>query len=651
MIDFEQPDDERRLAAIMFTDMVGFTALAQRDEALAMRLLDEQRKLVRAFLAEYKGREVDTIGDGFFVEFASSLEAFRCAVAIQSALKEWNEQHPSENRVLIRIGIHMGDVIHRGREVSGDAVNIASRIEALAPPGGICITDQVYASVLNKVQYEFETLGIPELKNVAMPIEVYRVAGYGEDVSQPVPIRTALPKDRIAVLPFVNISPDQVDEYFADGMTEELISSVSMIRGLRVIARTSVMRYKRVHKPISEIGRELNVGSILEGSIRKVGTKIRISVQFVETSKEVPSWSHKYDREVKDVFAIQSEIAQHVAEALKDHIFGGKHREEPRTTTFSTEAYMSYLRGRQLWSRRTEEDLKKAVSFFEKAIHIDSNYARAYVGLADCYAALALLEFMAPNEAYPKAKEAVRKALVLNAGLAAAQTSLGLIKFQYDWDWKGAENEFTEAISNNFNYAPAHHFFADYLKAMGRFDEALAEIEKARELDPLSLAINIGVGHVLYLSGQYDRAIEEYKKAVELEPNFMATHVWFGRPYLEKGMFTEAIAELETAVRLSGEGTIALAMLGHGLASAGYQDRALEILEKMKERSKSQYVPSYWIAVIYNGFKDKEQVIAWMWKAFEERSSWLVWSNVEPRFAWLRDDPDFAALMMAMNFP
>ena len=186
---------------------------------------------------------------------------------------------------------------------------------------------------------------------------------------------------------------------------------------------------------------------------------------------------------------------------------------------------------------------------------------------------------------------------------------------------------------------------------MGRFEEALAEIEKARELDPLSLSINIGVGHVLYLSGQYDRAIEEYKRAVELEPGFMATHVWFGRPYLEKGMFTEAIAELETAVQLSGESVIALAMLGHGLASAGRADEAMQILERLKEKAKSQYGPSYWIAVIYNGFRDKEQVVAWMRKAFDERSSWLVWSNVEPRFAWLRDDPGFAALMQAMKFP
>src|SRR5690349_21208433 len=200
-------DGERRLAAIMFTDMVGFTALSQRDEALAMQLLDEQRSVIRPLLAEYKGREVDTIGDGFFVEFASSLEAVLCAVAIQKTLREWNEQHPVENRVLIRIGIHLGDVIHRGREVSGDAVNVASRIEALAPPGGICVTAQVYASVVNKVPHDFETLGIPQLKNVATPIEVYRVSGYGDMESHPTLFRPLLPKERVAILPFANISP------------------------------------------------------------------------------------------------------------------------------------------------------------------------------------------------------------------------------------------------------------------------------------------------------------------------------------------------------------------------------------------------------------------------------------------------------------
>ncbi len=651
MKDPVQPEGERRLAAIMFTDMVGFTALAQRAEVTAMELLEGQRGVIRPLLAKHNGREVKTIGDAFLVEFASALEAVMCGVEIQLALQEVNAKNSEEKKTTVRIGIHLGDVIHNGEDVAGDAVNIASRIEPLAPPGGVCITAQVYASVVNKVEYQFESLGSPKLKNVYLPIEVFLITGYGQSVSRPVSINTDLPKDRVAVLPFTNISPDQADEYFADGMTEELISSVSKTKGLRVIARTSVMRYKGTQKNIAEVGRELNVGSILEGSVRKVGDKLRITVQLIDTSNEEPHWSQEYDRELRDVFAIQSDIAQKVVEALREHVLGLVPGHEEGRATTSTEAYINYLRGRQFWNKRTEDDLKRSIGSFEEALKIDGNYANAYTGLADSYATLALLEFMAPQEAYPRAKEAVDKALSINPRLAEAHTSLGLIRFQYDWDWKGAEEEFREAIGINPNYAPAHHFFADYLKALGRFDEALMEIEKAQELDPLSLAINTGVGHVLYLSGQYDKAIGQYRKAVELDPGFMVTHVWFGRPYLEKGMYAEAISELETAVRLSGESTLALAMLGHGLASAGRRDEAMKILEKLMERSKTRYVPSYWIAVIYNGLRERQQVIGWMWKAFEERSSWLVWSNVEPRFAWLKDDQEFASLLKAMKFP
>ena len=337
-----------------------------------------------------------------------------------------------------------------------------------------------------------------------------------------------------------------------------------------------------------------------------------------------------------------------MAEALRMQILGTP---GPVAHTRNTEAYVAHLRGRQLWNTRTEAGIKQAIGYFEKALAEDDTYARAYAGLADCYSTLALLEFIPPNEAYPEAKKAVGRALSLDPQLAEAHTSLGLIRFQYDWDWKGAEEEFNEAIRINPSYAPAHHFYADYLKAMGRFDEALAEIGKAQELDPLNLAINTGVGHVLYLSKQYDRAIDQYKKAVDLDPNFTLTHIWFGRPYLEKGMYSEAISELETAVKLSGEGTLALAMLGHGLASAGRNDDSQKILDRLIERSKTQYVPSYWVATIYNGYKDRVQVLKWLRRAFDERSSWLVWCNVEPRFDWLRGDKDFASLMSEMKFP
>lgn len=643
--------EQRRLAAIMFTDMVGFTAITQRSEQTALEILDRQRKVMRPLFTHYNGREIQVVGDGFLVEFASALEAVQCAIDIQIALKTDNEDRPEDTRFQIRIGIHMGDVIHRGNDVAGDAVNVASRIEPLALPGGICITSQVHASVANKIPAAFESIGTPPLKNVATPIEVFRIAGYGSRMTAARPSISTLPKDRIAVLPLTNISQEAGDEYFADGLTEELIGSISQIQGLRVIARTSVMRFKGANKPIREIGQELNVGSVLEGTVRKAGDKIRISIRFIETINEEPRWSQNFDREIQDIFSIQREIAEKVSQALQEQALVTESLPAEGRAPKNMDAYILYLRGRQSWNKRTEADLKQAILFFEQALQLDSSYARAYAGIADSYAALALLEFMAPSEAYPKAAAAVKQALVLDPRLPDALTSQGLIYFQYEWNWSAAEETFKQAIHINPNYAPAHHFYADYLKAMARFDEALAEIEKARELDPLSLAINTGVGHVLYLSRQYDRAILEYQKAVDLDPNFMATHLWFGRPYLEKGMYREALSELETAVRLSGESTVALAMLGHGLASAGLSDAAYLILEKLKERSTHQYVPSYWIAVIYNGFQDKDQVLSWLGEAYQERSSWLVWSNVEPRFDWLRNDPDFTSLLSPMQFP
>lgn len=642
---------ERRLAVIMFTDMVGFTALTQKNEAQAMDLLEEQRRLLRPVIAKHMGREVKTIGDAFLLEFGSSLEAVKCATEIQTILRNANVGRSQDRRVVLRIGIHLGDVIHIGGDVSGDAVNVASRIEPLAPPGGICVTSQVRDSLLNKVEFGFLDLGTPELKNLLFPVRVYQISGFGEQRRGLVAAKGLSVQDRIAVLPLLNISQEQADEYFADGMTEELISSLSRTRGLRVIARTSVMKYKGTSKTVSEIGRELNVGSVLEGSVRKAGGSVRITVQLIDTSNEEPRWSQVYDREITDIFSIQSDIGRNVAEALRNQVLGGIEVQERPAPKVNADAYVTYLHGRQLLNKGTEADLKSAIELFRRAIGTDGSFAKAYSGLADSYATLALLEFMPPREAFPKAKEAVERALLLDPQLAEAHTSMGLIMSRFEWNWEGAEGEFREALGVNPNYAMTHFYFADYLKAMGRFDEALAEVRKAQELDPLSLFINTGVGHVLYLTRQYDKAIEQYRKAVELDPNFMATHVWFGRPYLEKGMYAEAISELETAVRLAGESTLALAMLGHVLASAGHKEEAMGVLGRLMEKAGMQYVPSYWIAVVYNGLKDREQIMIWMRKAFEERSSWLYWANVEPRFDWLRKDPDFASLMSAMKFP
>ena len=454
---------------------------------------------------------------------------------------------------------------------------------------------------------------------------------------------------RIAVLPLANLSSDAKDEIFSDGMTEELISALSKIAGLRVIARTSVMRYKDSKKPLGEISKELNVSAILEGSIQKAGNKIRITIQLADPETEEQMWSEKYDRDLEDIFAVQSEIAQKVAGELEVHIKKSERVSLIKKATESKEAYTLYLEGRYFLNNRTEESLKKAIERFDKALEKDPQYALACTGVADSYAVLALLEFLPPKEAFPKARTAAEKAVEIENGLAEAHTSLALIRFQYDWDWEGAEKEFKRAIELNPSYAPAHQFYADFLKSQGRFDEALTEMSYAAALDPLSLSINTGVGHVLYLSRQYDQAIEQYRNTIKLDPTFIQARLWFGRPYLQKKMYKEAVAELGQAVALSGGSTISLAMLGHANGTAGNKDEAKKTLEKLMDRSERQYVPSYWIAMIHIGLGDKEQAFTWLGRAFQERSSWLAWAKVEPRFDTLRTDPRFTSLLVRMR--
>jgi adenylate cyclase len=639
----------------MFTDMVGYSSLSQKNETLALELLEEQRSILRSCLPSYGGNEIKTMGDSFLVEFASAQAAVECACAIQMTLHKMNQYRGEDGKIVLRIGIHLGDVVHKDRDIYGDAVNVASRIEALSTHGGVCVSGEVYAQVRNKVALPLANMGTRELKNIKAPVTVYQVVFPWEketDVyarARPTKISGA-DKRRIAVLPFSNISPDQSDEYFADGMTEELIAAVSKISGLRVIARTSVMRYKAEKgKSIHDIGVELGVGTILEGSARKSGNTLRISAQLVDVATSEQVWSDSFDRKMEDIFSIQTEISQKIASSLKIKISQIEKRQLSKKSTDVIEAYTLYLKGRYHWAKRTEEDLKIAISYFKRALNKDQSYALANCGLADSYALLALFEFSAPNDAFPKARANAEQALRIDPDLAEAHVSLGVVLFQYEYNWKAAEKEFERAIELNPNYPSSHQFFADYLKAMGRFDEALSEMKRALELDPLSLPINTGIGHVLYLSRQYDLAIEQYLKALELDPKFVQAHLWFGRPYLQKGMFDEAINEVKQAVKLSGESTISLAVLGHAYASAGRKNQALDIIEQLKERAKRRYLPSYWIALIYTGLKDKEAAFEWLERAFQERSSWLVWIKVEPRYDFLRADERFASLMKKMN--
>jgi class 3 adenylate cyclase/TolB-like protein/Tfp pilus assembly protein PilF len=455
--------------------------------------------------------------------------------------------------------------------------------------------------------------------------------------------------NRLAVLPLTNIGAGPREDYFVDGMTEELISTLSRIPGLSVIARTSAMHYRGTDKTIAQVARELAVQKIVEGSVRKAGRKVRIAVRLVDAVSEEDLWSEDYDRELEDVFAIQRDIALRIGRALKIRLVQRQPRAVETQPDPAANAHDLYLQGRYQWNLRSQLGLRESVKLFEQAVRKDPRFALAHVGIADAWAQLGWLEYSAPTEAFPKAREAAEKALALDDRLAEAHASLGFVRFLYERDWGAARAEFQRAITLNPGYPTGHQFYADYLKALGQFDEAVVEMNRALELDPVSMAVNTGLGHVLYLRRDYDAAILQYRKALEIDPTFGPAHLWFGRPFLQKGMFDDAIAEIQKAVDASGRSTISLAVLAHAYASAGRRPAAMEILQGLLESSKTRYIPSYWIALIYVGLAERDEAIAWLERAYEERSSWLVWIGVEPRFDPLRSDARFVSLLRRMR--
>jgi TolB-like protein/Tfp pilus assembly protein PilF len=625
----------------MFTDIVGYTTLGQRNESLSLLLVEEQRKLVRPILRRHNGREVKTIGDAFLVEFASALEAVNCAIEIQTVLREVMRSSPEERKFNIRIGIHLGDVVHQGRDVAGDAVNVASRIEPLSPPGGVCVSAQVYHSVVNKVEYEFESLGVPELKNVTDQMEVYRIAGLGEKTSKFEP-RKAIPvKNRIAVLPFTNISPSKEDEYFADGMTEELISTMSRISGLSVIARTSVMGYKGGQKKIDEISRELGVGTVLEGSVRKAGNKLRVTVQLINCLTSDHLWSESYDRDLSDAFAVQCDISKTVADALKVKLLSKETTRLERVQTVNPEAYDLYLKGRFYWNERTRESVNKAIRFFEQSVGVDSGLALAYSGLADCYNILADYDWMTPDRAGPIALEYARKALQVDDGLAEAHASLALTLMNYSWDFDSAERELKTAIELRPNYSPAHHWYAVLLFYLRRnWGDSYEQEKLAMDLDPHSRVIKMGLAASMARLGRTEEALLQFEKLIEQSPDFAAARVWKSTVHLWRFEYDAAIEEARKAVELDKTSFTQLS-LAEILALSGRKDEAQRILDDvLKEAGDSQVLPVY-VGEVEFALGRWDEGFKWLEKGLAVRDVGLLYfgSTPNPSYEKYRSDP------------
>ena len=455
----------------------------------------------------------------------------------------------------------------------------------------------------------------------------------------------------IAVLPLENLSGDASQNYFADGMTDELITDLAQISALRVISRTSVMVYKGARKPLPQIARELNVDAVVEGTVLRSGDQVRITAQLIEASTDKHLWSQSYEGELRDTLALQNRVASAIADQIRINLTPQEQAALKNVKVVNPEAYESYLKGRYFWNKRTADGLKVAMAYFNQAIEEDPKYAQAYSGSADTYALLGDWQYavMTPKEAFPKAKAAAIKALELDSTLGEAHNSLAFVLDGFDWDFDAAGKEYQRAIELNPGYATAHHWYAWHLSLLGRYDEAIAEMRKAENLDPLSLIINADLAELLVLAHSDDESIRQSRKTIEMDPNFALAHNQLAQAYLQKQMYDEAVAELKTAVQLSGGSPAFIANLARAYVASGKRNEAVKLLGDLKKRSNPGYSNASEIAVIYVSLGDTDQAMNWLEKGYEERFNPGV--LLRPGFDPLRSDPRFQSLVHRVGLP
>jgi len=684
---------ERRLAAILAADVVGYSRLMAADEEGTLgRLRTLRLELFDPTISKHHGRLVKLMGDGALVEFASVVDAVRCAVDLQRSMTDHDLGLPEEQRIRFRVGVNLGDVIVDGDDIYGDGVNIAVRLEGLADPGGIMISGTAFDHA-KKAEAGFRYIGRQHVKNIPEPVRAYQVLLAEEAVGsivdaappatrarrrwsilaavfavlviaagilawlrpwqgtdQVIPETAMLNTRRVAVLPFANISADPEDAYFADGMTEELISRLSRIAELGVIARTSTMRYKDTEKGIDQIGRELSVGTVLEGSVRKVGDRVRITAQLIDVAGQQHLWSADYDRDLEDVFAIQSEIADAVSKALRVTLLAGAADRSMATGTRNMETYTLYLKGRHLLGQRTKDSVERAKRHFEEAIALDPDYAPAYAGLALVFNELTWVAFSPPSETFPKAKAMAERALALNSNLPDAWVALALAEIDYFWHWDAGEQALKRAIEIDPSHAVAHDTYGHRILSAvrGRYDEAIAEMRLAASLDPLSLSTHNRLGMVYLHARRYDDAIREFRQTIETWPSYVFPHIGLGWAYSSKGMHDQAIAELAKAAELSNRSSYVLGHLAEAYARASRRDEALALVSELRERANTEPVTAAAFFAAYRGLGDTDQAMRWLEQMYEERHPEIIYlkdSHNDP----LRSDPRFREMLTRLR--
>jgi adenylate cyclase len=635
----------RRLSAIMFTDMVGSTASTQFNEAAALKLREEQEALVRPLFADHQGREIKSMGDGFLAEFDSALRATECALEIQRRVSVRNAK-PGTAPLHLRIGVHLGDVEQQGGDIFGDAVNIASRIQTVAEPDGICVSNAVYEQVWNKVSEKLEKLPPTTLKGLRGPMDLFRVvlpwASRGATSERTGPAG-------IAVLPFKNISPDPKDEYIAEGLTEELISVISQVRGFRVISRTSVMQYQSTTKAISQVGAELGVSSILEGSVRKAGSRLRITAQLIEAASDRHLWAKSYDRELDDVFAIQSEIAGQVAEALKVELRPAEEARLESRPAVRPDAYLAYLKGRTLSQSITQPDLEEAKRQFELAISLDDRNAAAYAGLS--YVTQSLGVWYADSSQTDWEESSRRwaeQAIKLDPGLPEAHATLARFYWR-DWNWAAAEGELKRSLALNPSSSLAHFTYGVVLGDLLRPDETLIEFSLAEAGDPFWIHLRFYHIIVLIWLERFEEAhskIEQFLALPQFAKDF--SHGMLATYHIARGNLEEGLKELQTMEDLEKDPQRKIITRAMRLTYAGERAAAKALLQGDPDLSEHGQNPGQ-MAFVYAELGELDECFRLLNLGIERHNLPLQQWRLDPRLARVRADPRFQTILKKVN--
>lgn len=593
--------EDRRLAAIMFTDIVGYTALMDKNEDAAFKMLRKNREVHKYPIENHNGEMLKEMGDGILASFNSASDAVRCAGEIQCEAKK--------ESIPLRIGIHEGEVVFERHDVFGDGVNVASRLEELAEEGCIYISGAVYKDIKNKVGITAEFIEEKFLKNVEETVKVYKVCCKEiEEIDTKTDTHSQSEQSSIAVMPFVNISADPEQEYFCDGISEELLNGLAHIENLKVAARTSSFSFKGKDVDIVDIGQKLNVNTVLEGSVRKSGNRLRVTAQLINIADGFHLWSERYDRQMDDIFDIQDEISLAIIDTLKVKLIGEEKDSLIKRGTENQEAYQLYLNGLYHRNKTTPEGFFTAIEYFKRATKVNPNYAEAYSGMAVTYFYLYNYSILPPHECIPQLSKAVERTLELDNANAEGHLAKGMLNFWYRWDFDKAEIAYRRSVELNPNHAEAHANFGMFLGMMGRRAEAHVHAEKARELDPFTALPTLTyIGWIYFLTGDFDLLEELTETILELDSPWFG-HAFLGFKYWMAKRYQEAVSEFELSTR--AKLPLTHAWLGCVLGIMGEKEKAQSVINTLHEMGKHQHIGAYNLGLIYLGMGEND-------KAFE----------------------------------